>query len=283
MGNELQTFNPELESYQRRAEVIKSQIAKGATDDEFAMFMTIANKYGLDPMIKEIWFVKRAKKQKDKAGNWDYPRLANGEINYKDADTMILASRDGFLKIAQRDPNFQGIISMAVREGDDFEIDIEHYNVKHKFGAKRGKIVGAYAKVDRAGRNPVITWAEFSEYNDERSAIWKQYATAMIIKVAEVQALKRQFGITGIISEEELGREQKEYTSVINEEGIEVIDPSETITCEDCSKEVANTPKMNYKEVAEYSKNNFGRVMCSECAIKEFEKRRAAQKAGEVT
>lgn len=189
---------------QEQVDLIKNTVAKGATNDELAMFVGIARKYGLDPFVKEIWFIKRAKKVKDRSGNWDYKRLENGEIDYSDAETMMMTSRDGYLKVAQRDPLFDGIISFAIREGDLFEIDAENYKVTHKFGMKRGPIIGAWAKVDHKNRKPVISFADFKEYNQANSTTWKQYPSAMIQKVAEVLALKRQFGISGLVTQEEI-------------------------------------------------------------------------------
>ena len=190
---------------------IKNTVAKGSTDDELKMFISIAEKYGLDPFIKEMWFIKRAKKIKDRNGNWDYPRTNAGEIDYTGAETIIMTSRDGYLKIAQRDQDFDGIISFVVREGDVFEIDAENYTVNHKFGMKRGKIIGAWAKVSHKHRKPVIVWADYEEYGSTNSTIWKQYPSAMIQKVAELLALKRQFGISGLTTREEMSTAYDEY------------------------------------------------------------------------
>jgi phage recombination protein Bet len=196
---------PQQEIYNReQIELIKNTVAKGATDDELKMFINIAQKYGLDPFVKEIWFIKRVKKSKDKNGNWDYKRLPNGEIDYSNAETIIMTSRDGYLKIAQGNPEFDGIIGFPVKEGDVFEIDAQNYQVTHKFGTKRGKIIGAWAKVDHKHRKPVIVYADFQEYNSDTSNTWKQYPSAMIQKVAEVLALKRQFGISGLVTKEEM-------------------------------------------------------------------------------
>lgn len=210
---------PQQDAYNReRIELIKNTVAKGATDDELKMFISIAKKYDLDPLIKEIWFIKRAKKTKDKNGNWDYKRLPNGGIDYSGAETLIMTSRDGYLKIAQRNPEFDGIISFAVREGDIFEIDAQHYQVTHKFGAKRGKIMGAWCKVDHKHRKPVIVYADFTEYYTTNN-VWRQYPSAMIQKVAEVLALKRQFGISGLVTKEEMSNidepEEEEGSKVV--------------------------------------------------------------------
>lgn len=186
-------------------ELVKRTVAKGATDDELQMFLHLANKYNLDPFAKEIWFIKRVKKIQGKDGKWDYPRLANGDIDYSDADApTMMTSRDGYLKIAQSNSEYEGLISFPVREGDVFEIDANNYTVSHKFGAKRGKMIGAWAKCDRTGYKPQITFVDFEEYYDEKSNTWKKYPSAMIQKVAETFVLKRQFSVSGLVSQEEM-------------------------------------------------------------------------------
>ncbi len=207
MGQEVEKRYETVRLTNDQIALIKRTVAKGATDDELKIFTMIASKYGLDPFLKEIWFIKRAKKEKKMVGGreqWDYKRLPNGDIDYSTAETLIMTSRDGYLKIAQSSPDFIGIIGFAVRDGDSFEIDAEHYRVMHRFGGERGKIIGAWSKVDRAGRQPVIQFADFSEYNDSKSTTWQKYPSAMILKVAEVLALKRQFGINGLVTQEEL-------------------------------------------------------------------------------
>lgn len=174
-------------------ELIKRTVAKGATDDELAMFLYLAQRYGLDPFLKEIWCIKRAKKDE------------HGRYIYDDAPAVIMTSRDGYLKIAQQDPAFDGLQAFVVREGDTFEIDAENWRVTHKFGTKRGKILGAWASAHRKDRKPAITFVDFSEYNDGRSNTWQRYPSAMIQKVAEAFVLKRQFGIAGLVTQEEMG------------------------------------------------------------------------------
>lgn len=50
----------------------------------------------------------------------------------------FIISRDGYLKAAMRDPDYAGLQSMVVREGDHFEIHPSEGRVVHRFGAKRG-------------------------------------------------------------------------------------------------------------------------------------------------
>ena len=110
-------------------DTIKATVAKGATDEELIMFLSIANQYHLNPFMKEIWFTKMGK----------------GE----DAEVAIMTSRDGYRKLAMREPNFIKCQSMAVYENDEFEMEMimgEIVNLAHKFKQNdRGQIKGAYA------------------------------------------------------------------------------------------------------------------------------------------
>jgi phage recombination protein Bet len=158
---------------------IRNTVAKGADDNELAMFLHISETYGLDPFLKEIFYSAQMK--------------------------TIITSRDGYLKVAQRDPDFDGIQSMAVCENDDFSIDMEQNKVNHVFGkGGRGKVIGAWAICYRKGRRPVIAYADYDEYN-KKNNIWNTYKSAMCCKVAEGFSLKRQFGISGLATEEEMG------------------------------------------------------------------------------
>ena len=177
------TSKVELEKVQtsytrQQIDTLKKTVAKDATDEEFQMLMYNSSKYGLDPFIKEIFFIK---------------------------NVGIVASRDGYLKAAQRDKNFRGLLSMAVFENDNFEIDAANATVSHKFGmGDRGHVIGAWAIAKHAERDNVVTYVPFSEYV-KQSAVWKQYPSAMIQKVAESRALKQQFGLSGLVTTEEIG------------------------------------------------------------------------------
>lgn len=164
-------------NYREKIATIKDTVARGASDSQLEMFLTLAEKYSLDPFLREIWFV---------------PSVG------------IITGRDGYLKIAQRDPEFDGIVSAAVCEGDEFAIEPITPTVQHKFGAKRGAVIGAYAVVFHKRRRPTVCFAPMTEYK-KSSQVWQTYQSAMICKVAEVLALKRQFGISGLVTEEEVG------------------------------------------------------------------------------
>ena len=66
--------------------------------------------------------------------------------------------------------------------------------------------MGAWAVAKHAQRPPFMAYVEFSEYYNPASETWQKNPSAMIQKVAEVFVLRRQFGITGIVTHEEMSR-----------------------------------------------------------------------------
>ena len=106
-----------------------------------------------------------------------------------------------------------GVKGAAVYEGDDFSIDYSTNTIKHIGNPRgqdptkgRGALIGAWAKVNRKGCEPNITYVDFVTYNKGKRT-WATHPAAMIIKCAESIALKKQFGISGLVSTEEMGYE----------------------------------------------------------------------------
>lgn len=165
--------------------LVKQMVAKGTSDEEFALFMYLSDKYGLDPLNKEIWCVK----------------------HHGGGSPYIMTSRDGYVKIANSHSDFKGLHSGVVREGDIFEIDMVGEELPtHKITGKRGKIIGAWALVLRKDRAPSKSFVDFDEMFEAcgRNPIWKKYPSDMVRKVAEVRALKPAFQISGLLTQEEI-------------------------------------------------------------------------------
>jgi len=162
--------------------IIKNTVAKGVTDLELAFFINLSQSLGLNPFNKEIWCYK------DYKGN-----------------LISFSSRDGFLKMAQKNPLWNGIVSSEVRENDFFEVNIPKGEINHKpvYNKERGKIIGAYCYVKPKGcETATIEWADFSTYN-KNQFVWKSHPAEMIKKVAEIKALKKAFGIAGLQNEDD--------------------------------------------------------------------------------
>lgn len=170
-GDIVAEYPPEL------VDTIKSTVAKDATDEELYMFLSVANQYNLNPFMKEIWFTKM-----------------NGDV-------AIMTSRDGYRKLAMREPNYRKTQSMAVYENDEFEMELvmgEVMNITHKFKQNdRGRIIGAYAVLKTTDRDNYVSYVDFREY-DKRNSIWKKYPSSMIRKVAENDVYQRFVDINGL-------------------------------------------------------------------------------------
>jgi len=166
---------------------MRNTVAKGATDDEFVMFLHLAKTYQLDPFKREIWFIKMG------------------------GTPTIYASRDGFVAHAQRQSDFTEMISHEVCEGDEFSFDPISGEISHKLTAKRGPITLAYAIIRRTDKPDHVVTVPFDEYFNALAAkngVWKSHGTMMIRKVAEVIACKQTYGIKGLYSQEELGTDE---------------------------------------------------------------------------
>jgi phage recombination protein Bet len=162
--------------------IISNTVAKGTTPTELGYFLTIARNTGLNPFMKQIWCYK------DNKGN-----------------LIILAGRDGFLTIAQRDKRWNGMVSGEVYENDIFEVDVFAGTFIHKPNYKdRGQLIGAYCFVKPKGVDfATYEWATLKQY-DKGQFIWNSHKDEMIKKVAEIHALKKAFGIDGIYGDVEI-------------------------------------------------------------------------------
>lgn len=166
-------------------ELVRKSVAPGATDDEFKTFMYLCKAYNLDPLKKEIYFIKYGNR------------------------TSILTSRDGYLKIANLNENFDGLESDVVYQGDvlskrdDGSLHIT-YGQEH-LSFDKSKLSGAFCSVFRKDREKATTvFVSIKEYYKKDAPIWQQYTNAMILKVAEAMALKRAFAISGLVTKEEI-------------------------------------------------------------------------------
>ncbi|MDD4354240.1 MAG: phage recombination protein Bet [Candidatus Nanoarchaeia archaeon] len=159
--------------------LVKDLTAKTCSDSEFKLLLHMANEYGLNPLKREIWAVK-----------------------YGYAPAQIFVSRDGFLSIAHKSGQFNGMNTVFNEvESDDGKKDLT-----------------ATCTVYRKDMdNPIKVTVYFSEYNSNQS-IWKSKPRTMLQKVSESQALRRAFNIDGVYSPEEFSQAETEYSNNIEKD-----------------------------------------------------------------
>ena len=168
-----------------------------ATESDMKYCMSVAMSLGLNPILKEIYFVERK-------------AYINGQWHTK---IEPLVGRDGRLAIAHRSGVFDGMESWVEYK------DIPKLTSQ---GWKMIKELVGCCKVYRKdmGRSFYVE-VPFYEYaqktKDGRlTSIWADKPTTMIKKVAESQALAKAFNINGVIDEFTPDEEIIENTNIGN-------------------------------------------------------------------
>jgi phage recombination protein Bet len=175
----------EKENFDIKRNDLRAIVPAKVSNSELKVFYHTCKTYDLDPFNKEIYLVE-----------------LGGKLT-------TITSRDGYLKIANRNPMFNGMESDCVYEGDllvrreDSSICITYS--EHHITFDRTKLMGAFANVYRKDRSKSSTIFVSLKDHQKNNKVWDQYANAMILKVAESYALKRAFALSGLVTNEELG------------------------------------------------------------------------------
>jgi len=158
--------------------LIKNTVAKGATDDEFELFMYRANSLGLDPLSGQIHFIKRK--------SW------NTQTRTYDEKGTIQIGIDGFRAIAERTTKYAGqdpIIFVVDREGAVKEVE---------YVLPTDKPIAARAAVYKEGmQKPIVCYAHYTDYvqtdqSGNATKMWKKWAI-MLPKCAEALSFRKAF------------------------------------------------------------------------------------------
>jgi len=158
-------------------EIIKGHIARGASDAELKYFLYIARLRGLNPLLHEIYWVRRHRRNK-----------ATGQ--YEDTDAILIGI-DGARKLAERSGRVDGVT-----------VDVEYDDQGNvEYGVATLWLKGA--------SHPFVARAKFSEYQPRSSddtSLWKTMPETMIKKVAEMLAYRMAFAaeLGGLYIKEEM-------------------------------------------------------------------------------
>jgi phage recombination protein Bet len=167
-----------------RLQLIKTTaMAPEATDDEFRLFLTVANRMGLDPLARQIYAIHR--------------RVAQGRLQM-----TIQTGIDGFRAIAEDSGEYAG------RDRPIFEYAADNTERKHPDVA----IVTVYRLVGGI-RCPFTAEARWDEYvqRDRDGKLMGQWPTMghnQLAKCAEAQALRAGFPkkLSGVYTDDEMGQ-----------------------------------------------------------------------------
>lgn len=235
MTEALATVPGEYTPHQK--EIMMETVAKGCKPEQFMLMMELAKKYQLDPFARQIWATP--------AG--------------------IIIGRDGFLAIAHKSGNFDGM-------------DTE-------FIERNGKLYAAKTTVWHKKMTHPITFtallAEYAKPSPGKPGAWDKMPYVMLQKCAESNALRRAFSVSGLYDEAEICENPQEpeddppvveYIDADFTEHPTAADPPRPTTCTKCGCALM-TPEEQQTMTESFRKlgftdgvGDFVSTLCKQCA-----------------
>jgi len=164
---------------QSELDTLKSTIAAGTSNEQFALFVQTCVNSELNPFLNHIFCIVYGNKM------------------------SIQISVEGVLHLARQKNGYKGIDVQTVHENDEFDAERSNegeWIIKnHKVKFPRGQVVGCYAVAQREGFKDVVVLMETNEVDHMKSGtnkhMWNNWYNDMFKKHVMKRAAKLQYGI----------------------------------------------------------------------------------------
>lgn len=192
-------FPTKLEFTREQIDLMKATVCKGASDDEFKLFLYQCRRTGLDPFARQIYSIQRK--------TW------NPQTNAYDMNMTTQTSIDGFRLVAQRSGKYQGQLGPFWCGEDGIWKDSwieKNYPAAARVGVLRSDFKEPLWAVARWG-SYVQTHKDKTTKADIVSKMWAKMPDLMLAKVAEALALRKAFPqeLSGLYSSEEFSHPEE--------------------------------------------------------------------------
>lgn len=160
---------------QDKVGLIKRTIAKGATDDELAMFVMHCQRTGLDPFARQIYCLER----------WSW----NSQAGRNERSMSTQVSIDGFRLVAERTGKYEGQAGpfWCGQDGEWRDVWLQNNPPPARVGVYKTNC-----------REPFWGVAKYDEYvqtkkDGQPNSMWSKMPANQLAKCAESLALRKAF------------------------------------------------------------------------------------------